>query len=207
MKKSRGLTSAGGAVDGFFQGQELAKILRPHLAKARWAEVVGPQVAGVTQVSAVRDGVLVVRVKNSVWANELTLLKDDMLRRLNSALGGRVLTDIHFQAGGLGKVVKKPVKPSIEVPTDADLGRIVLPKETRLRIETALAGITDELLSDRMRRTMTHAARMQEWRKRRHWLPCDRCGGLTSPSPITAPEAGEGPSTAFLCPLCRAGVG
>ena len=207
MKKMRGLTSAGGAVDGFFQGQELAKILRPHLAKARWAEVVGPQVAGVTQVSAVRDGVLVVRVKNSVWANELTLLKDDMLHRMNSALGGRVLSDIHFQAGGLGKEVKKPVKPVVEAPTEVELAKIVLPKDVRERIETALVGITDELLSGRMRRTMSHAARTQEWRKRRHWLPCPRCGGLTSPSPNTALEAAGEPPMPRLCPLCRAGVG
>ena len=76
-----GLSSVSGAVDGFFSSQELMAALRPHFAKARWAEVVGPQVAAVTCVEAVRGGVLFVRVKNSVWANELTFLKDDMLRR------------------------------------------------------------------------------------------------------------------------------
>ena len=107
-------------MDGFFQSQELAQALRPHLAKARWAEIVGPQVAGVTQVEAVRDGVLYVRVKNSVWANELTMLKDDMVRRLNAALGGRVLTDIHFKASGLARVKKAPARPPEETPTEAE---------------------------------------------------------------------------------------
>ena len=106
LRKTRGMAPAFGAVDRF-SSQELAAALRPHLAKAHWAGVVGPQVAGVTQVEAVRDGVLYVRVKNSVWANELTLLKDDMLRRLNAKLGGRVLTDIHFKASGLAKSQKE----------------------------------------------------------------------------------------------------
>ena len=207
MRKMRGLIPAGGAVDGFLQGQELAQMLRPHLAKARWAEVVGPQVSGVTQVSAVRDGVLIVRVKNSVWANELTLLKDDMLRRLNAALGGRVLTDLHFQAGGLGRAPKKPVKIPAETPDEADLARIVLSREVRARVEAALIGITEEALRERIRRTMTLAARIQEWRRRHGWLPCPRCGALAAPIPLSTPNALDEPPAPVLCHLCRAGVG
>ena len=207
MKKMRGLTSAGGAVDGFLQGQELAQMLRPHLAKARWAEVVGPQVSGVTQVQAVRDGILIVRVKNSVWANELTLLKDDMLRRLNLALGGRVLTDIHFQAGGLGKVIQKAQKKPLESPPASELARIALPKEARSGVEAALRGITDEVLRERIRQTMTRAARLQEWRRRHDWLPCPRCGALAAPDPLSASDVRSEPPAPVLCHLCRAGVG
>jgi len=207
MKKMRGLISAGGAVDGFLQNQELAPLLRPHLAKARWAEIVGPQVAGVTQVSAVRDGVLIVRVKNSVWANELTLLKDDMLRRLNLALGGKVLTDIHFQAGGLGRVPKKTEKIPAETPTEGELARIALPKEARARVEAALIGITEEALRERIRRTMTRAARTLEWRRRHGWLPCPRCGTLAAPVPISDLDAPGGRPAPVLCHLCRAGIG
>jgi len=206
MRKTRGLISAAGAVDGFFQGQELAQKLRPHLAKARWEEIVGPQVAGVTQVSAVQSGVLIVRVKNSVWANELTLLKDDMLRRLNSSLGGRVLTDIHFQAGGLGRVRKKAVKVPSETPTETELARITLSKEAREGVDTALKGITEEVLRERIRQTMISAARLREWRRRHGWLPCPRCGALAAPVPNPAAEASAGLSTPTLCQLCRAGV-
>ena len=89
---------------GSLKSQELAAALRPHLAKVHWAEVVGPQVAGVTQVEAVRSGVLFVRVKNSVWANELTLLKDDMVRRLNQKLGGAGADRYSLQGKRPGKV-------------------------------------------------------------------------------------------------------
>jgi len=201
------MSPASSAVSGFLQSQELAQILRPHLAKVHWATVVGPQVAGVTQVEAVRDGVLIVRVKNSVWANELTLLKEDMLRRLNSKLGGRVLTDIRFKASGLSRDKAKPPPAPPPAPTAAELARIALPKEVTARIEAALSAITEQALRGRIRAVMLHAARAAEWKRRAGWSPCARCGALAAPAEA-APDAGAGEGeAAVLCDLCRAGVG
>ena len=198
MKKMRGLAPAAGAVNGFLQAEELAARLRPHLAKVHWEGVVGPQVAGVTQVEAVRDGVLFVRVRNSVWANELTLLKEDMLRRLNSKLGGKIISDIHFKASGLARDKKKPAPPPPAAPTEAELARIVLSREAQARIEAALAPIADDALRGRIHRVMLRAAATDEWKRRRGWTPCPRCAALAEPLPGT---------DAPLCALCRAGVG
>ncbi len=194
----RGLAPASGAVAGFFRDQELASALRPHLAKVHWEGVVGPQVAGVTQVEAVRSGVLYVRVKNSVWANELTLLKDDMVRRLNAKLGGRVLTDIHFKASGLAKSKKKPVPPAAIVPTDAELAKTAVSKAAAAKIEAALAGIADDGLRGRIRGIMLRAARTEEWKRRQGWPVCERCGALSEPVSV--------PDPAPLCTVCRAVV-
>ena len=198
MRKTRGMVPGFGAVDSFFRDQELAAALRPHLAKAHWAPVVGPQVAGVTQVEAVRDGVLYVRVKNSVWANELTLLKDDMLRRLNAKLGGRVLTDIHFKASGLAKSKKKPETPRPAGPTEAELAKTPLSKAAAAKIEAALAGITDDALCGRIRQAMLRAARTEEWKRRAGWQVCRRCRALAEPSADA--------DAAHYCTVCRAVV-
>ncbi len=191
------MAPASGAVEEFFRGHELALALRPHLAKAHWAGVVGPQVAGVTQVEAVKSGVLYVRVKNSVWANELTLLKDDMLRRLNAKLGGRVLTDIHFKASGLAKSKKQP-EPRPAAPTDAELAKTPLSKSAAAKIDAALAEIRDDALRGRIREVMLRAARTEEWKRRQGWLICRRCRALAEPSPD--------PDVAHYCTVCRAVV-
>ena len=192
------MAPAFGAVDSFFRDRQLALALRPHLAKAHWAGVVGPQVAGVTQVEAVRDGVLYVRVKNSVWANELTLLKDDMLRRLNAKLGGRILTDIHFKASGLAKSKNKPEILRPAAPTDAELAKTPPSKSAAAKIEAALIEITDDALRGRIRQAMLRAARTEEWKRRQGWQVCGRCGSLAEPSPD--PEAAQ------YCTVCRAVV-
>jgi predicted nucleic acid-binding Zn ribbon protein len=198
MRKTRGMAPASGAVEGFFQDQELALALRPHLAKVHWEGVVGPQVAGVTQVEAVKSGVLYVRVKNSVWANELTLLKDDMVRRLNAKLGGRVLTDIHFKASGLAKLKKQPEPRPSAAPTDAELAKIILTKAATARMEANLVGITDDALRGRIREVMLRAARTEEWKRRQGWPVCGRCGALSEPVPVPDPTP--------LCTVCRAVV-
>ena len=193
-------------MQGFLQSHELAQALRPHMAKAKWAEVVGPQVSGVTQIEAVRDGVLYVRVKNSVWANELSLLKDDMLRRLNVVLGGRVLTDIHFKASGLAKAKKAPQKPAEVLPSDAELSRIALSPEARARVESATREIADGALQARIRRAMTRAAKTEEWKRRHGWHPCARCGSLAAPDVGSDGAAVTEPGARRLCALCRARV-
>lgn len=204
MSQKRGLAPAVGAVHSLLQSQDLAQALRPHMAKARWAEVVGPQVAGVTQVERVQNGTeLVVRVKNSVWANELVLLKGDMLRRLNQALGGKVLTDIHFKASGLSrakKTVERPANVVPAAPSDEDLARIVLSPEARMRIESAVGGIKEEVFRGHIRRALTRAARTEQWKRDHGWRPCARCGAVAYPAPQSV-------DAVHLCPLCRAGVG
>lgn len=204
MSQKKGLAPAVGAVHALLQSQDLAQALRPHMAKACWAEVVGPQVAGVTQVERVQNGTeLVVRVKNSVWANELVLLKGDMLRRLNQTLGGKVLTDIHFKASGLPRAKKTAERPETVVPDaplEESLARVVLSPEARARIESAVAGIKQEEWRDRMRRTLSRAARTEQWKREQGWRPCARCGAVAFPAP-------QGVDAVHLCPLCRAGVG
>ncbi len=201
MSRPKSLAPARGAVESLLRSSELAQALRPHLAKARWAEIVGPQVSAVTQVEAIRgEGILVVRVKNSVWANELALLKDDMLRRLNASLGGKVLSDIHFKASGLARAPKKKFIFPVSAPKPDDLARILLSQEVRARIGATVEAIMDDALRERIRQTLVRAARFEIWKQQQGWTPCARCGALAPPFAAPAPDL------PLLCSLCRAWV-
>ena len=192
---AKGLAPAARAVSSWLGSQELAQALRPHMAKVEWEGVVGAQVASVTQVEAVRDGLLIVRVKNSVWACELALLKDDMVRRLNLALGGRVIKDIHFKGGGLRRGPKASEKAAVEPPSEEALARIGLSSEARTRIAATVQKITDEKLRERLRATLLRVARLEEWKRGHGWQPCPRCGTLTAPD-TDSPR----------CSFCRSGI-
>ena len=69
-------------------------------AAERWPSVVGPEVARRTRAVAFRDRVLVVEVSSSVWMNQLTFLKAEILRRLSEAVGPDVVADIQFVMAG-----------------------------------------------------------------------------------------------------------
>jgi predicted nucleic acid-binding Zn ribbon protein len=163
------------------------------MAKVYWEAVVGPQVSGATQVLAVRGGdTLVVRAKSSVWMNELTLLKTDILSRLNRAIGGgRALNDIRFEIGALDPKTQAPVETPL--PETADLEAFALPLDICERIARTAEGIVDDDLRVRVRRGLTRAAQADVWKRSHGWTPCARCGTLAQPAHDR------------LCPVCRIG--
>ena len=54
--------------------------------QAAWPEVAGPAIAAEAEPVAERGGTLTVECRTSAWAQELSLLGPDVVRRLNAAL-------------------------------------------------------------------------------------------------------------------------
>lgn len=62
-----------------------------------WNEVVGPDVARHTQGFAFREGKeLVVFVDTPAWANELSLMSSDLIRKINVRIGEESVTSLRF---------------------------------------------------------------------------------------------------------------
>ena len=101
-------------------GQILAKILRrsgldQKLAKYQfiefWPQIVGKVIAERAKPEAIRNGVLIVRVENSSWAQELSFQKKIIQSRLNNFLGAeQAVNDIHFYVIGQDQLANKRAK-------------------------------------------------------------------------------------------------
>ena len=61
---------------------------------ARWAELVGAEVAAHTTPESFVEGRLVVRTDSTAWATQLRLLAPTVVRRLNEELGHGTVTVI-----------------------------------------------------------------------------------------------------------------
>ncbi len=72
-------------------GHGLAEEVREHRLVTEWRALVGERIAARTRPGRVRDGVLMVRVSNSAWLNELSFFTDDLLERINARLGNPAL--------------------------------------------------------------------------------------------------------------------
>jgi predicted nucleic acid-binding Zn ribbon protein len=82
---------------GLGRGVERAEVVQ------RWPELVGPQIAAVTQAESVsEDGVLRVRVATAPWASELSLMTPRILARVNAGRTGRI-NSIRWIAGPLDR--------------------------------------------------------------------------------------------------------
>jgi len=70
--------------------------LRQYEAVTRWADIVGQRIAEEAEPQKIEKGVLLVRVRKSVWRNELTMRKSEIVAKLNQAIGEAVIKDIKF---------------------------------------------------------------------------------------------------------------
>lgn len=87
--------SLASALDEMIEAFSLTKV-REYNAVTHWAEIVGEQIARVSEAVRVDHGVLVVRVTNGPWRNELNLMKSEILAKVNQAAGQTRLRDIRF---------------------------------------------------------------------------------------------------------------
>lgn len=62
-----------------------------------WAEIVGAQIARVTEVERIENGVMTVRVSNAPWRSELTFRRKEILEKIHLTMKADVIKDIRFR--------------------------------------------------------------------------------------------------------------
>lgn len=83
------------------QAHGLVETLRAHRLVIEWHGLVGPTIARVTAPDGLHKGVLSVWVKTSPWMQELRMMKEQVIRDINSKLGGPpMVTDLRLHFGG-----------------------------------------------------------------------------------------------------------
>jgi predicted nucleic acid-binding Zn ribbon protein len=78
--------------------EDLTATLAPATTLARvqqvWELVVGPAIATAAHPTAERGGVLTVTCTAAVWAQELDLMSDDLVPRLNTAIADDAILEL-----------------------------------------------------------------------------------------------------------------
>ena len=66
--------------------------------QAAWVDAVGEQIAAVASPVSERGGEVTVRCADSVWAQELDLMQEQLLQRLGERLGEHAPRSLRFRA-------------------------------------------------------------------------------------------------------------
>ena len=69
-----------------------------HSVMARWASIVGPEMADHCKPESYQDTELTVRTDSTAWATQLKMLAPDLVRRLNAELGEGTVTRVNVEA-------------------------------------------------------------------------------------------------------------
>jgi predicted nucleic acid-binding Zn ribbon protein len=83
--------------------ERLTGALAPASTLARvqqvWEDAVGPAIAAAARPTAEREGVLTVACAAAVWAQELDLMAEVVLARLNAAMGAEDIRELRCRTG------------------------------------------------------------------------------------------------------------
>ncbi len=165
--------------------------IREGLAVVYWPRVVGEQVAAASQAEEVRDGVLIVRTKGSVWSQEISLMKHRLVPELNRLCGKAVIKDIKFRATGLAD---DEGDAADDGPTSDDLDAVELTDEDRASLAAeleAVSALPEAKVRAKLTSILERQYRLRRWRLDHGWAPCEGCR-------VLHPGPGE------LCTVCLA---
>ena len=63
----------------------------------RWEEIVGPEIGKKVKPQRITRGTLYISVTTSTWANELSLMSGQLIKKINSFIGEEVVKNIRFK--------------------------------------------------------------------------------------------------------------
>ena len=63
----------------------------------RWEEIVGAEIYKKTKPERITRGILYISVTTSTWANELSLMSGQLIKKINSFIGEEVVKSIRFK--------------------------------------------------------------------------------------------------------------
>ena len=94
---SRYFSSLGDAISSFIENQGFETKLNEGDVLRLWSEIAGPAISEKTDPVKIENGILQVKVEESMWRNELVYMEKDFRIKINSAIGKNVLKKIVFR--------------------------------------------------------------------------------------------------------------
>lgn len=184
-----GFSLAGGLLGELIKSLGLETRLKQQRAVSAWRDIVGPQLAAVTRVKQVKDGIVFVSCRSSAWSQELALHRAQILEKLNAAAGAKVITDIRFSARGFSGLDNRAADGDAGLSEDAADAHTL--SEAELAAAEAVAQVSRcPDLHERIRRAVAAGKKLQAARKEAGWRECPVCG-------LNYPGREE------VCPACR----
>lgn len=89
----------GRIIEQVLRNRKMWRQYQQYLIIDQWDQLVGKEIAAVSSALCLQRQVLRVRVSDSTWVYHLTLLKPQLIEKLNRYAGENIVQDIYFQIG------------------------------------------------------------------------------------------------------------
>lgn len=145
-----------------------------------WREIVGDKIAAHAYPLSVQRDLLLVAVGNSAWSHHLSMMKQDIINKVNAFIGDNLIRDIRFQAGYLKN------NQNQENAGQADQNEIKLHtiRLDSVELQTAndmVKPIRDDDLRNKVKSIIKKDLALKKVRHKNKWHKCLECSILCPP--------------------------
>lgn len=149
-------------------------------AMVHWREIVGDKIAAHAHPVSIQRDLLFVAVSNPVWCHHLSMMKDDIITKINSFIGDRLIRDIRFQAGYLANRQNED-NTNKNDNYKYTLHKIKLENSELEQVDKIAQLISDEELKQKVIRILKKDLALKKYRAKEKWHECQRCNALCPP--------------------------
>lgn len=148
MDKNNGIHSVKGIVT---DALKKSRLLKQGLIQGNWSKIVGKELAKKSYVAMIKNQILIVHVENSVWLQQFSFMKRDLLEKTNDFLDLDYIRDIQFKVSpmNMGNYFKNDIEEKRFEPDKVYLDRGTLDK-----VEVIGEKIEDDEIKEKIKKLM-----------------------------------------------------
>lgn len=151
-------------------------IIKSQLILDIWDASVGEKISKISTAIAFKNGILFVEVSTSSWLYELTMLKPDIIKKLNGALNKNMIKDIRFS---VAKIQNKTTQGKSGTFSDGLFSEDVsLSTKDIEETENIVKEIKDEKLRNITKNILIREKKNNILKKQMGYKSCSTCGVL-----------------------------
>ena len=174
---------------GIFEMYRLMKLYHD------WKSVVGPMVSEQAKLVHIKPPVIVVEIGHTVWMQEMTMRKPQLLEALSEYYGESIITDIKVQLPRRFLVPQAVSGDALDMTPirdeSIDFHTITLPDELVQSIQHSVSVIRHEELRKKVLQTRMEQAKKEFVLQQENFHQCPTCGRWQSAE------------SAKVCPQCE----
>lgn len=143
-----------------------------------WDKIVGPDIAAQSFPVNVEYGVLFLCVDNSVWCHHLSMMKTDLIQKVNQFIGEALVRDIRFKNHLFRRARAEEDGDKEEKSIGAQLKRVRLEPEEEWRVDAECADIKEDRVKACISRLYRKHLKFNKLKKNSNWHKCAGCDTL-----------------------------
>lgn len=162
------------------KGMSIGPEFKARMVLFYWGRIVGQDIARHVHPVKVEYHTLYLSAENPSWANQLMLMRLEIIDKVNHFMGERIINEIRFGVSAKERAQSHP-KPDPEAELLRSVRRQVLAPDKEIAATELCQAVTDDELRQRLTHMYQTQLRSAQAKKKLSWHPCSICGVLCPP--------------------------